>query len=94
MLAFLVVCALLLLVLRVFAGRRPLKANLSPLLTFHNVFAACSVVFAAVLLLFGTIAAVCAACCCSSGLLLLVRLVLSFVCCLSRFCCPFWVADR
>ena len=51
------------------------------------------------LLLFVQLAVARPACCCLCGLLLLVLFLfllalLRFFCCLSHFCCPFWVADR
>ena len=76
------------------------KPIFASLLTFQNVFAAYSVVCAAVLLLFlfvllfVQLAAACAACCCLCGLLLLLlflflRALFRFFCCLSCFCCRF-----
>ena len=72
---------LLLLLLRALSGRRPLKSQSLPAFDLPKCFA---VIYAAVLLLFGTIcAAACAACCCLCGLLLL--LLFLFLLALSRF---------
>ena len=87
--AFAAFAVLLLLLLWVLSGRRPLKANLCPLLTFQNVFYmqnkllfvllcwSCSVQF---VLLFVQFAAACAACCLCFFLFLLHSFAFSVVC--------------
>ena len=68
-----------LLLLRVLPNRQPKNESLPASMTFQNVFAAFSVICAAVLLLFVQLAASCTACCCCC--ILLMFCVICFVCC-------------